>query len=228
MQAAWALTLLSLTLPARHTAQEPTPASVQCRLFMSLLSDSTLFSSCIPIKCRTFVLLCMTVLLGTSMSWCTWHLKEGTANFHRNWKNHSREKRDFNHISYSRVALQWACKAPGTRNPHHIRCWEAQWQCGNSGNLTRTDIYVSDLFSQWNHFEQQDSFFQSEEIGAFTPAIIYFISVLHVMKGTIFLTICLAERHILCVEQFQRANGKVHITSPAVKAFVNIIIIKEA
>lgn len=49
------------------------------------------------------------------------------------------------------------------------------------------------------------------------------------MKGTIFLTICLAERHISCVEQFQRANGKVHITSPAVKAFVNtIIIIKEA
>lgn len=61
-----------------------------------------------------------------------------------------------------------------------------------------------------------------------TPATIYFISVLRVMKGTIFLTICLTERHILCVDQFQRANGKVHITSPAVKAFVNIIIIKEA
>jgi len=48
------------------------------------------------------------------------------------------------------------------------------------------------------------------------------------MKGTIFLAIWLTERHILCVEQFQRANGKVHITRAALKAFVNIIIIKEA
>lgn len=191
---------------------------------------TTLFSSCIPIKCRTFVLLCTTVLSGTNVSWCTWHLKkEGSTNFHRNWRNHSRERKDFSHISYTRVALQWACKAPGTRSPRLIRCWGAWWQCRNSGNLTRTDIFASDPFSQWNHFEQEDSFFQSEEIGTFTPATIYFISVLPIMKGTIFLTVCLTERHILCVEQFQRANGKVHITSPAVKAFVNIIIIiKEA
>lgn len=72
------------------------------------------------------------------------------------------------------------------------------------------------------------AFFQAEEIGTFTPATIYFVSVLHIMKGTIFLTVCLTERHILCVEQFHRANGKVHITRPAEKAFVNIIIIKEA
>lgn len=140
-----------------------------------------------------------------------------------------RERTDFSRICYRRAALQWACTAPGTKSPRLVCCWGPRWQCRNGGNLTRTDIYASDLFGQWNHFEQQDSFFQSEENGTFTPATIYFISVLHIMKGTIFLTICLTERHIWCVEQFQRANGKVHITSPAVKAFVNIIIIiKEA
>lgn len=86
---------ISLTYPSCKT-QFRKPLLLlfgQCILFMSLLSDLTLFSSCIPIKCRTFVLLYMTVLLGTSMSSCTWHLKEGTANFHRNWKTMVEKRR---------------------------------------------------------------------------------------------------------------------------------------
>lgn len=65
----WALTFLSLTLPASHTVREPTLLLFrQCGLFMSLLPDLALFSSCIPIKCRTFVLLRTTVLSGTKVS----------------------------------------------------------------------------------------------------------------------------------------------------------------
>ncbi|PKU42904.1 hypothetical protein llap_6784 [Limosa lapponica baueri] len=41
---------------------------------------------------------------------------------------------------------------------------------GNSGNLTGTGIYASDLFSQWNGSEQQDNFPQSEENGE-NPAL---------------------------------------------------------
>lgn len=180
-------------------------------------------------RTQSFCLLRTSLQSGASVSWCTWHLKkEGPTDLHRNWRNHSREEK-------KKKKGFWLClpyKGCLTVSTWHQKPL-TQLLLGGTVAAVTAEISPGQIFmwatcSQWNHFEQQDSFLQSEEIGTLTPATIYFISVLRVMKGTIFLTICLTERHILCVDQFQRANGKVHITSPAVKAFVNIIIIKEA
>lgn len=203
----------------------------QCRLLTSLLPDLTLFTSCISTERRAFVCCAhpcsqepvspgaLDTLRRRDPQICT-----GTEETTVERRKKKKEKRGF-----------WSClpyKGCLTVSTWHQKPL-TQLLLGGTVAAVTAEISPGQIFmwatcSQWNHFEQQDSFLQSEEIGTLTPATIYFISVLRVMKGTIFLTICLTERHILCVDQFQRANGKVHITSPAVKAFVNIIIIKEA